>query len=899
MKRAGIFKTTVWGLVILIASAGACLADTLYVSSGQSIQAAIDAANNGDQIEVAPGTYNEAVNFNGKAIRLYSSAGPAVTTINANGAAHAVQCVNGENDGTILEGFTITGGIANGISPDNRGGGMLNVNSSPTVINCTFSANSATYGGGMYNETGSNPTVTNCTFNANSANYGSGMWNNGDCSSIVTNCIFSSNNAGNAGGGMFNGPGSTTVTANCIFINNTAGYGAGIWNYTSSPMIINSAFSNNNGSNGGGMYNEAGSNITLYNCTFSGNTSNGILNSNSSSVVTNCILWNNTPSQIYNNPSSSATVTYSDVDGGFAGTGNIDTDPCFIDAAVVNLRLRPGSPCIDAGNNALVPAGVLLDADGRPRFRDDPYTADTGIGPASIVDIGAFEYGLTDKFGYVNAKNVKLTLADCNSNNVTFAITGGGYGLLDPCDCTFDQIVLFDTTEKSKLTISTKSKDGSCVGSIICSGPLGGITAKGIDIRGIIQIGAPAIPNPKAELMMTFDQADDLVINSQIPIKMLSATEWKVGSINAPAIGSITIKGDKKRGLAGDFGASMTIGKGDGSNPVEPVLKSLKIAGTLGGDSVINGSVGTANIKILKGRLEVKGDAKSVKVSHNLITMSYLEDTGGELDVDGKASIIAGKDKIKVQKGADLFSSQDANLYCLEDLRRYNEPGAWWTYHAEGSANAFGDKETFDCDITNSISTGNISGHDCNIILTSGDGIDISTGWYTDGNETHMATWGNEEFDLKMDVTMVAQKYLQLGREYNGTGTFGGEFDIDDIECITVSGSVSGSVSTTVKLLGHEEVTVPAGTFLAAKVEMTMLLKGAMDILFEEDCYYYESFDTTGSFNASMKQTWWGVPGVGIVKAITKPATIKISAKGAGSASMSATEVDELISNGP
>lgn len=125
---------------------------THYVSPGQSIQTAIDDANDGDEIEVAPGKYNEAINFGGKVVRLYSSGGREVTTINGTGHYHVVQCVNGENANTILEGFTINGGKANGASyPDNCGGGMYNSGSSPTVKNCTFIDNSGNWGGGMYN----------------------------------------------------------------------------------------------------------------------------------------------------------------------------------------------------------------------------------------------------------------------------------------------------------------------------------------------------------------------------------------------------------------------------------------------------------------------------------------------------------------------------------------------------------------------------------------------------------------------------------------------------------------------------------------------------------------------------------------------------------------------------
>jgi len=114
----------------------------LVPSEFTSIQAAIDAANDYDEIEVAPGTYNEAINFKGKAIRLYSSGGPGFTTIDGLGRiSSVVTCNSGEDVGTILEGFTITGGDSY------KGGGMYNEQSLPTVTDCRFTSNQTGDGG--------------------------------------------------------------------------------------------------------------------------------------------------------------------------------------------------------------------------------------------------------------------------------------------------------------------------------------------------------------------------------------------------------------------------------------------------------------------------------------------------------------------------------------------------------------------------------------------------------------------------------------------------------------------------------------------------------------------------------------------------------------------------------
>ena len=260
------------------------------------------------------------------------------------------------------------------------GGGMFNQSSSPQLINVTFSNNTAPYdsgggsGGGMVNEAGSSPQLINVTFSANYAYaFGGGMLNHSS-SPQLTNVIFNSNGVEGCGGGMANRSGS-------------------------SPQLINVVLRSNSGFTcGGGLFNDS-SNPTLVNVTFNGNivyndSGGGIYNDNSSPTLTNVILWGNTaPSGagIYNAGSSAPVISYSDIQGGYAGTGNINADPLFMDAANGNLRLQLTSPAIDAGNNAALPAGVTTDLDGNLRRVDIPTIPDSGSGTPPIVDMGAYE----------------------------------------------------------------------------------------------------------------------------------------------------------------------------------------------------------------------------------------------------------------------------------------------------------------------------------------------------------------------------------------------------------------------------------------------------------------------------------------------------------------------------
>ncbi len=141
------------------------------------------------------------------------------------------------------------------------------------------------------------------------------------------------------------------------------------------------------------MCNFSGSSPTVTNCTFSGNragdSGNGMNNrTNSSPTVTNCIFWDG-GDEICNNDGSVITITYSNVQGGWPGEGNMDADPCFVDAGYWedsnsvwiqgDHHLLPVSPCIDAGDNSAVPPSAATDLDGGPRIR--------GL----IVDMGVYE----------------------------------------------------------------------------------------------------------------------------------------------------------------------------------------------------------------------------------------------------------------------------------------------------------------------------------------------------------------------------------------------------------------------------------------------------------------------------------------------------------------------------
>ncbi|MFB3107182.1 MAG: right-handed parallel beta-helix repeat-containing protein, partial [Pseudomonadales bacterium] len=286
----------------LIGGTSRAAADIIHVPGDfLTIQEAIDAAIDGDEVEVHPGSYNEAIDFLGKAINVHSSDGPDVTTIDATGLnTSVVSCVNLEGSDSVLDGFTVTGGNAV------QGGGMLIELSDPCVLNCIFVTNQATRGGGVYCR-GSSPVFRDCVFSSNTATdlqdgAGGGMYCAFGSNAKLTDCVFEDNFALDDGGGIANISNSHTLFTTCVFTANTADRGGGIFNVQSDPIIIGSTFANNMAIDGGAIYN-SGSQPTIQDCAFDGNSAvstgfrgwgGAIHNLNSfSPIVTSCLFRRN------------------------------------------------------------------------------------------------------------------------------------------------------------------------------------------------------------------------------------------------------------------------------------------------------------------------------------------------------------------------------------------------------------------------------------------------------------------------------------------------------------------------------------------------------------------------------------------------------------------------------
>lgn len=304
-----------------------------------------------------------------------------------------------------------------------QGGAIYSVNGSdPTVTDCFFTENWATRSGGAIAMGGRSPSFTDCHFTSNQSNGPGGGIDVSSGSPTFTNCTFFANR-GSVGGGMVTYSTNSTLKG-CAFTGNLASIGGGLYLFQSNSTITNSTFTANlTGSGGGGMALYAsGANVTntIFVANTTGSTGGGMLNTLSSATVTNCtfsgnqarsdgggmysqlagnvtvinsILWGNIGGEVAG--PNAPTITYSNVQGGYSGIGNLSADPLFVrnpspgpdqnvgsggDDDFGDLRLQTGSPCLDTGSNAALPLEITTDLDTNLRIVRD------------TVDQGAYEF---------------------------------------------------------------------------------------------------------------------------------------------------------------------------------------------------------------------------------------------------------------------------------------------------------------------------------------------------------------------------------------------------------------------------------------------------------------------------------------------------------------------------
>ncbi len=442
------------------------------IADFNTIQAAIDDANDGDIVEVMPGTYtgtgNRDIDFLGKAITLRSidPNNPEIvqnTIIDCNGTElvphRGFYFHHGENANSIVDGLTITKAYApNDIFIDGvwrqAGAGACCYQSSPTFLRCEFVANSApTFGignGAAIFTFQSSSYINKCYIHDNIGCHGPGIAAI-EGNLVITDCTINNNqgNTNGSGGGIFIKD-STARIDRCNINNNKAGRGGGLYSESSSANVINSLFTGNQSQ--WCICCTFGGNNVITNCTIVRNKYNSwgsAVKSWTNGVVTvsNCIcFYNSDGSDGKREVDTASPITYCNIYGGLAGEGNIDIDPNF--AFENDFHLLADSFCIDAANNVSVPDWAdLYDLENCNRFHDDPTIIDTGNGTAPIVDMGAYEYNHQIPRIAVSTGNMlfegvlygpdpneqKLQIRNCGGDNLSWSIHENcGWLVVDP-----------------------------------------------------------------------------------------------------------------------------------------------------------------------------------------------------------------------------------------------------------------------------------------------------------------------------------------------------------------------------------------------------------------------------------------------------------------------------------
>ena len=518
---------------------------------------------------VAPGTYLENIDFQGKAITVTSSDGAAVTIVDGGGAGPVASFKSGEGAGSVLNGLTLRNGSPSNTFPFfNEGGGVAILNSSPTITGNVITGNHAICGIGMEVKGGSaiirgNTITGNTQAGGDGGCGGGGIEVTGDFSHPVATPLITGNTitnnsllGGGFGGGIevaFNA--SPTIQNNFISGNAVFNSGGGlhIESNSGTPVVVsqNIIVNNSTGGGGSGAGISASANTVLIGNTIVGNTafdnSSGIFADRFSPITisNNIVVAATGQTGIVCSQFSSTFPTFSHNDvtsqgGGPAyssncapaaqGNGNISLDPQFVNVASGDYHLQGTSPAIDAGDNGA--PNLPQDYDGHPRVVDGNNDC------TNTVDIGAYELQAAVEASFSpssllfanqvvnttsNAQPVTLSATGNTCLKVTLAITGDfaqsntcGAGLPAGQSCIVN-------------VIFTPSTTGTRTGAL----SLNGIASVSLSGTGIIPATASVSP-----ASINFGS---LVVGTESPAQTVTVTNTGGSTLH---INSLLVSGD-------------------------------------------------------------------------------------------------------------------------------------------------------------------------------------------------------------------------------------------------------------------------------------------------------------------------------------------------------------------
>ena len=284
-------------------------------------------------------------------------------------------------------------------NPSNYGGASMIRDTSTVNFNrCTFTSNTANRGGAMAVRYTSTVTFTDCIFgtsgNGNTATIeGGAVYVSDSGYAVFVDCEIAYNSSASGGGIKSIEASSTATLTRCKLHDNesTTVDGGAIEASIGGVTATNCLFYDNTSADEGGAVKVGGTGGSgaFYNCVFEGNSATNytIRQTDGTLTIVNCIVYGNTGGAV-DSTGGSVSVTYSDIEGGYTGAGNISGDPVFVGSGDNPYDIQASSPCIDAGDGDSAPATDYLE---QARY-DDPAVSNTGTGTPAYTDIGAYEY---------------------------------------------------------------------------------------------------------------------------------------------------------------------------------------------------------------------------------------------------------------------------------------------------------------------------------------------------------------------------------------------------------------------------------------------------------------------------------------------------------------------------
>ena len=361
-------------------------AENLYVPSGgqpnfPTIQAAIDAASDGDRIHVQPGVYRENLLFRGDDVAIQVSGTDPVTTIlEGDGTSSVVTFNDGETNDTVVTGFTIRNGAGTG------GGGIICEGASPSIIGNVIEQNTVQGGGNALRGAGGGLLLINS-------------------SAIISRNLFRNNEAA-VGGAIFAFRGRPAIRDNIVYDNQaTSGGGIGV---QGNARIWNNTFVRNTASSGGHVAVIDGrpeilNNIMSHAIRGGGVSFERVEMTNLSWVSHNNVWANEGGDYLQGDEIVSLSGRH----------GNIAEDPLWMNLEQSDFRLLEGSPCINEGSASRT--ALDLDFDGAPRLF------------SARVDMGAHEFSGAINFPPI-AEADSITSISVSGSHVNLDASGS----LDP-----------------------------------------------------------------------------------------------------------------------------------------------------------------------------------------------------------------------------------------------------------------------------------------------------------------------------------------------------------------------------------------------------------------------------------------------------------------------------------